>query len=84
MMFFLEFGTLFSLLKIKKLRIMEKFKIEEKDWNRIKTKLKEEYPDLTEEDLSFKRGEEDVLLGRIESRIGGGRREMLINKIKTL
>jgi len=63
---------------------MEKFKIDEKDWNRIKTKLKEEYPDLTEEDLSFKRGDEDVLIGRIESRIGGGRREMLINKIKTL
>ena len=36
------------------------------NWNVIKGKLKQEYGDLTDDDLTYVEGKEDELLGRIQ------------------
>jgi uncharacterized protein YjbJ (UPF0337 family) len=40
------------------------------NWNVIKGKLKQEYADLTDDDLTYVEGKEDELLGRIQKRTG--------------
>ncbi|HEY6144441.1 MAG TPA: CsbD family protein, partial [Flavobacterium sp.] len=39
-------------------------------WNEIKGKLKQEYADLTDDDLLYEEGKEDELYGRIQKKIG--------------
>jgi uncharacterized protein YjbJ (UPF0337 family) len=39
-------------------------------WKEIKAKLKQRYPTLTEEDLTFSNGKEEALLGRLQKRLG--------------
>jgi uncharacterized protein YjbJ (UPF0337 family) len=36
-------------------------------WNQVKGKLKQEYGELTEDDLSYIEGKEDELIGRLRS-----------------
>ncbi len=60
---------------------MEKLKITG-DWGKMKEKLQSEYPELTDEDLKFRKGEEDMLVGRIERRLGRERKEKVIDRIK--
>ena len=62
---------------------MKEFKITG-DWERIKENLKKEYPALTDTDLAFDFGKEDELLGRIERRLGGEKRERIMDRIKTM
>lgn len=40
------------------------------NWNVIKGKLKQQYADLTDEDLKYADGKEDELLGRIQKKTG--------------
>ncbi len=40
------------------------------NWNVIKGKLKEEYAELTEDDLLYEEGQEDQLLGNIQKKTG--------------
>lgn len=40
------------------------------NWNVIKGKLKQEYGDLTDNDLTYTEGKEDELLGRIQRKTG--------------
>ena len=40
------------------------------NWNEIKGKLKQEYADLTDDDLLYEEGKEDELYGRIQKKIG--------------
>lgn len=40
------------------------------NWNVIKGSLKQEYAELTEDDLQYQEGQEDELLGRIQKKIG--------------
>lgn len=40
------------------------------NWNVIKGSLKQEYAELTDDDLSYQEGQEDELLGRIQKKIG--------------
>lgn len=40
------------------------------NWNVIKGKLKEEYAELTEDDLLYTEGQEDQLLGKIQKKTG--------------
>ena len=63
---------------------MSTLRINESDWLRIKNGLQKEYPELTESDLTFRKGEEEALIGRIESRLSGVRRTRIIDRIKTL
>jgi len=39
-------------------------------WNLMKGKLKEEYAELTEDDLLYEEGQEDQLLGNIQKKTG--------------
>jgi len=40
------------------------------NWNQLKGKLKEEYADLTDDDLLYVEGKEDQLIGRLQERTG--------------
>ncbi|MEJ2399603.1 MAG: CsbD family protein, partial [Gammaproteobacteria bacterium] len=40
------------------------------NWNEVKGKLKEEYGELTDDDLMYQEGKEDQLLGRIQKKTG--------------
>ncbi|MEQ8924950.1 MAG: CsbD family protein [Fulvivirga sp.] len=39
-------------------------------WKEVKGKLKKKYGELTDDDLTYQKGMEDELFGRIEKRIG--------------
>jgi len=51
------------------------------DWNQIKGKLKQQYGQLTDDDLVYERGKEDELYGRLQKKLGKTREEIrkLIN-----
>lgn len=53
------------------------------DWHQMKGKIKQKYPDLTDDDLMFVAGKEDDLLGRIQRKTGKSRDEVVsyINSI---
>ena len=53
------------------------------NWNQMKGKIKQRYPDLTDDDLLFVAGKEDDLLGRIQRKTGKSRDEVVsyINSI---
>jgi len=40
------------------------------NWNVMKGKLKEEYAELTEDDLMYEEGQEDQLLGNLQKKTG--------------
>lgn len=40
------------------------------NWNQIKGKLKEEYAELTDNDLMYQEGQEDQLMGRLQEATG--------------
>lgn len=40
------------------------------NWNQIKGKLKQQYADLTDDDLKYAEGKEDELLGRLQEKTG--------------
>ncbi|MEX2573885.1 MAG: CsbD family protein [Balneolaceae bacterium] len=46
-------------------------------WNEAKGKLKQQYGELTEDDLQYVDGKEDELVGRIQKRLGKSRDEVL-------
>ena len=47
-------------------------------WNELKGKLKQQYADLTDDDLLYVEGKEDELYGRIQQKVGKSKEE--INK----
>lgn len=40
------------------------------NWNQIKGKLKQEYADITDDDLTYEEGKEDELIGRLQTKMG--------------
>jgi len=46
------------------------------NWNIIKGKLKQEYADLTDDDLTYVEGKENELLGRIQKKTGKTQEEL--------
>lgn len=46
------------------------------NWNQIKGKLKQEYGELTDDDLTYQEGREDELLGRIQKRTGRAKQDI--------
>lgn len=46
------------------------------NWNEIKGKLKQEYAELTDDDLTYQEGQEDELLGRIQQKVGKTKQEV--------
>jgi uncharacterized protein YjbJ (UPF0337 family) len=46
------------------------------NWNIAKGKLKQQWADLTDDDLDYAEGKEEELLGRIQKRTGKTREEI--------
>ncbi len=46
------------------------------NWNQMKGKLKQEYGQLTDNDLAYEEGKEDELLGRLQERLGKTKSEV--------
>lgn len=46
------------------------------NWNRLKGKLKEEYGELTDNDLVYEEGKEDQLIGRLQTKLGKTKQEI--------
>jgi uncharacterized protein YjbJ (UPF0337 family) len=53
------------------------------NWNEIAGKLKQQFANLTDDDLLFKQGKEEELLGRLQQKLGKTKEELrkLISKI---
>ena len=45
-------------------------------WNETKGKLKQQYGQLTDDDLAFTEGKEEELLGRLEKKLGKDKAEV--------
>lgn len=54
---------------------MNKFDIKG-NWNELKGKLKQQYSELSDDDLQYAEGKEDELLGRIQKRLGKSQEEV--------
>lgn len=39
-------------------------------WNEVKGKIKQQYADLTDDDLLYKEGQDDELVGRLQKKTG--------------
>lgn len=61
---------------------MDKLELKGK-WNELKGKIKQQYADLTDDDLKYEEGQDDELLGRLQKKLGKGRDE-LVKWIKSL
>ncbi len=46
------------------------------DWNQVKGKLKQQYADLTDDDLLYVEGKEDELYGRLQKKTGKTKEEL--------
>ncbi len=46
------------------------------NWNVISGKLKQEYGELTEDDLAYTEGQEEELIGRIQKKTGKAKEEV--------
>jgi uncharacterized protein YjbJ (UPF0337 family) len=53
------------------------------NWNAIAGKLKQKYANLTDDDLLFKEGKQEELLGRLQKKLGKTKEEIrsLIEKM---
>jgi uncharacterized protein YjbJ (UPF0337 family) len=45
-------------------------------WNEVKGKLKQQYGNLTDDDLVFADGKEDELLGRLQKKLGKSKEDL--------
>lgn len=56
---------------------MESWKLNLKgNWNEIKGKAKQQYADLTDDDLLYEEGQDESLLGRLQKKIGKTKEEL--------
>ncbi|MEL7163374.1 MAG: CsbD family protein [Bacteroidota bacterium] len=46
------------------------------NWNQLKGKAKEEYGQLTDNDLAYEEGQEDQLIGRLQEKLGKTKQEV--------
>ena len=53
------------------------------NWNEVAGKLKQQYANLTDDDLLFKEGKEEELLGRLQAKVGKTKEQLrkIISKI---
>ena len=47
------------------------------NWNELKGKIKQQYADLTDDDLLYEEGQEDELVGRLQKKTGKARDEVV-------
>ena len=46
------------------------------DWNEVKTRLKQKFDNLTDDDFLYQQGREDEILGRLQKKLGKSREEI--------
>ncbi|PRY87160.1 CsbD family protein [Mongoliibacter ruber] len=46
------------------------------NWNQIKGKLKQQYGELSDDELTYAEGQEDELLGKIQKKTGKSKEEI--------
>jgi len=46
-------------------------------WNELKGKVKQAYGDLTDDDLKYEEGKEEELLGRLQTKTGRARQDLV-------
>ncbi|MCW3072379.1 MAG: CsbD family protein [Bacteroidetes bacterium] len=46
-------------------------------WNEVKGKIKQEYADLTDDDLKYEEGKDDELVGRLQQKIGKTKEQVI-------
>ncbi len=46
------------------------------DWNKVKGKAKQEYGDLTDDDLTYREGKEDEFYGNLQTKLGKSKQEV--------
>lgn len=46
------------------------------NWKQLKGKMKQEYGDLTDDDLLYEEGKEDEMLGRLQEKTGKTKEEV--------
>jgi len=53
------------------------------NWNKTAGKLKQKYANLTDDDLLYKKGKEEELLGRLQNKLGKTKEELknIISKL---
>ena len=47
------------------------------NWNEVKGKAKQQYADLTDDDLKYQEGQEDEMLGKVQKKLGKTRDEVV-------
>ena len=52
-------------------------------WNEVKGKIKKQYADITDDDLLYKEGQDDELIGRLQKKTGKTK-DQVINWIQSL
>ncbi len=54
------------------------------NWNELAGKLKQKFADLTDDDVLYKEGKEEELLGRLQKKLGKTKEQIhnLISKLK--
>ncbi len=62
--------------QLKKLMIMDKLELKGR-WNEIKGKIKQTHGDLTDDDLRYEEGKEDELYGRLQTKTGKTKDEIV-------
>jgi uncharacterized protein YjbJ (UPF0337 family) len=55
---------------------MDKLEIKA-NWNEVKGKAKQQYADLTDDDLKYQEGQEDEMLGRVQKKLGKTKDEVV-------
>ncbi|MFD2967125.1 hypothetical protein [Sphingobacterium bambusae] len=63
---------------------MATLKISDPEWNILKVKLSRKYNHLTEEDLAYSAGEEDLLLSKLATRLRRNKDYVLFTLAKEL
>jgi len=57
---------------------MESWKLKLKgSWNETKGKMKQAFGDLTDDDLKYEEGKDDEFVGRIQSKLGKTKEEVI-------
>ena len=53
------------------------------NWNEVAGKLKQQFANLTDDDLLFQKGKEEELLGRLQAKVGKTKEELrkIISKL---
>lgn len=74
---------MFEIFFDKEKDVMDKIDEIMANWMQIKGKLKQQFSELTDDDLLYKEGEEDILIGRLQKKLNMTHTEV-IKKVKEL